>query len=367
MARDNGERTEKPTPKRRRESRRKGQVARSPDLAGFATLLAASMLLPRLFGTVEQRALALISQSEPAMARPSANGALAVMEAGLVDIAQVLLPVLAAFMVIALLANVAQTGLTLAPAAASPQWSRVNPVAGFRKVFSVTSLWNLAKQILKLGIVLVVAYQVVIGAAHQLLVGQPVDLAPVLDFAAGRITGLVRDAAGIGFVLSIADFAFQRRKLNRSLKMTKQEVRDELRQSEGDPLLRRQRRRVQITMSRQRMMAAVAGADMVITNPTHYAVALRYEPAKGSAPRVVAKGVDELALRIRQEAGTHGVPVVEDPPLARAIYGSCPLDAQIPRELYLAVARLLAFVLALPLVVRRSGTVHRRPTTALVA
>jgi len=151
------------------------------------------------------------------------------------------------------------------------------------------------------------------------------------------------------------------------LKMTKQEVKEEHRQAEGDQLVKHQMRRQAYRMSRSRMMAAVITADLVVTNPDHYAVALRYEVGGGRAPRVVAKGADEMAIRIREQAKTHHVPVVEDPPLARAVYAVCDIDEQIPRELYVAVARLLAFVFMLPAIVKSSGTVHHRPTSALVA
>ncbi len=155
--------------------------------------------------------------------------------------------------------------------------------------------------------------------------------------------------------------------MNKQLKMSKQQVKEESRQQDGDPLVKRAIRRKQITMSRNRMMAAVSGADVVVTNPPHYSVAIRYEAGAGLAPVVVAKGAGLVALKIREKATESKVPIVEDPPLARAIYGACDIGSPIPTELYLAVARLLAFVFTLPAMVRASGHVHRRPSTALVA
>jgi flagellar biosynthetic protein FlhB len=149
--------------------------------------------------------------------------------------------------------------------------------------------------------------------------------------------------------------------------MSKREIKDESRQADGDPLVKREVRRKQLRLSRSRMMAAVAGADVVITNPTHYAVALRYQAGRGNAPQVVAKGLDEVALRIRAEATKHSVPIIEDRPLAQAIFAACEIDDYVPKEFYVAVARVLAFVFTLPDVVRSSGTVHRRPTSAMVA
>jgi flagellar biosynthetic protein FlhB len=156
-------------------------------------------------------------------------------------------------------------------------------------------------------------------------------------------------------------------KLNKSLKMTKQSVKEENRQSQGDPAVKGKIRSAQMRLSRSRMMAAVLTADLVIVNPEHYAVALRYEIGARQAPRVGAKGADEMAIRIREQARDHHVSVVEDPPLARAVYAVCEIDDQIPQELFVAVARLLAFVFMLPAIVKSSGAVHHRPTSAPVA
>ena len=200
------------------------------------------------------------------------------------------------------------------------------------------------------------------------LVGsQPVDMAPVITYAGSKILGLVRDISAAGLLLAFGDYAYQRHQLQKSLKMTKQDVKDESKNADGDPLVKGQIRRKMMRMSRARMMAAIAGADVVVVNPTHYAVALKYEPGHGRAPTVVAKGVDDLARRIRDEGRKHKVPVVEDPPVARAIYAACDIDEQIPAEMYVAVARLLAFVFTLPAIVRSAGAVHRRRTSAMVA
>jgi flagellar biosynthesis protein FlhB len=367
MSRRDAERTEKPTPKRKKEARRKGQVAKSPDVSGWLVVLVASMIVPALIHAGETRMVGLWNKAGDVMANPSSAGALSVMGTGFADMFALVLPTVGLMAVVGVLANVAQVGFAFSTEAAKPQFSRVNPVAGFKRLFSSTSAWELVKQVLKLAALVGLAYQAVTHLARQTVMSGAVGLGPVLGVVGPSILGLVRATAAIGLVLAVADWAVKKRKLNKTLKMSKHEIKEEAKQQEGDPVIRRAVRRKMLTMSRMRMMAAVAGADVVITNPTHYAVALRYEPGASLAPRVVAKGADAVAARIREEANRCGVPLVEDPPLARAIYGACDLDAQIPRELFVAVARLLAFVFTLPPLVRKSGATHRRPVSALVA
>jgi flagellar biosynthetic protein FlhB len=301
------------------------------------------------------------------MTAPRVPGALGVLQNGLGDVVALVLPTAGAFAVVAVLADVAQTGGLFSLSAAAPKFDRVNPVAGIKRLVSTNSLWQLVKQSVKIAVLVLLAYKVLIGLGDKLVGTQPVDMSPVIAYAGSTLLGLVRDVAVVGLLLAFGDYAVQRHRHNKSLKMTKREVKEESRQSEGDPLLKRELRRKQFRLSRSRMMAAVSGADVVITNPTHFAVALRYQAGRGHAPQVVAKGSDEVALRIRAEAAKHGVPIIEDRPLAQAIYAACEIDSFVPREFYVAVARVLAFVFTLPDVVKASGKVHQRPTSALVA
>jgi flagellar biosynthetic protein FlhB len=225
----------------------------------------------------------------------------------------------------------------------------------------------LTKTVIKLAVIALFATRDIIGLMHTLMGAQPVAMGPLIDYAGAELLGFVRTLAVIGFLLGLADFAFQRHKLSADLKMTKQEVKDEMRESQGDPRFKGQIRSRQRAMSRLRMMAEVSRADLVITNPTHYAVALKYDRTRSSAPRVVAKGADEVAARIREEATRHGVPIVEDPPLARAVFGACEIQDEIPEALYMAVARLLAYVYALSPALKSMRPIHRRPASALVA
>jgi flagellar biosynthetic protein FlhB len=367
MAGRNEDRTEKPTPKRKREARRKGQVARSPDVSGWLVLLAASLVAPTIFGSAEKRLFNLMGAVANVVGQPTTAGVTRVFDQGLSDVTTIVLPVLGGFAVLGLAANFAQTGLVLTTENLTPKWERINPLKGIKRMASGRTLWELGKQTAKLALLVVVCYGILAGMVRSLITTQPVGLGPILSYTGSKVLLLLRAGAGLGLLIGLADYAFQRKTLQKSLKMTRHEVKEEHRQSEGDPLLRREVRRKMFRLSRSRMMAAVAHADVVVVNPTHFAVALRYEPGRGRAPRVVAKGADELATRIREEARKHSVPVIQDAPVARAIYAACDADEQIPADLYVAVARLLAFVFTLPAPVRASGTVHRRRTSAMVA
>ncbi len=367
MAGNRDDRTEKPTAKRKRDARREGQIAKTPELAGWLSLLAVTEAAPSLLRSATTRIEGVFAQASHVMANPTAPGALAVFESGLGQAVFVTLPILGMVGALALFATVSQVGFVVATKAAAPKLSRLNPIEGLRNLLSPATLWALAKEILKLAVVGLLSYQVISGMVRELVDAQPTGLGPVVTYAAGRILAMVREVAGAGLLIAVGDYAYQRHRIGKNMKMTKQEVKEEARNQEGDPHLKGAIKRKQRQLSRMRMMAAVAGADVVVTNPTHYAVALRYDPDAGQAPRVVAKGADEVARRIREEAHEHAVPVVEDPPLARALYAACDVDALVPHELYVAVARLLAFVFMLPAVVRASGSVHRRPTSAMIA
>ena len=330
-------------------------------------MLAGSVLIPMLFRSASTKLTRLMSSSTSVMANPSPAGALSIMEKGLSDVLALVFPVVAAFAVVGVAANVAQTGLVLSTHALAPKWNRLNPFKGIKNLFSVQSVWSLVKQVLKLLALVGIAYGTISGMEHKLVGSSPAGMGAVVAFTGKRLLSLTREVSVAGLFLAFGDYAWQRRRLNKSLKMTKHQVKEEHKTQEGDAHIKAAIRKKQYRMSRSRMMAAVAGANVVVVNPTHYAVALRYDNERGGAPVVVAKGMDELALRIRDEGKKHKVPVVEDPPLARAVYAACEIDDAIPPELFLAVARLLAFVFSLSPVVKAAGLVHRRPASALVA
>jgi len=258
---------------------------------------------------------------------------------------QMILPFLVLVAVAALLAHVVQTGWLFAPTALQPDLKRLNPLPRIRQLlFSSRTAFELLKALLKL---------VVVGVPIGFAVADELEHLPAL-LGADPLTvatraglGIVRIAAKVGgmlLVIAILDFGFQWWSQERKMRMTHQETKQEHKEGEGDPHLRARRRRIAQEMSMNRMMAQVPKADVVITNPTHYAVALRYDSGRDGAPRVVAKGTELVARRIREEAERHGVPCVENPPLARALHGAVKLGREIPSALYQAVAEVLALV-----------------------
>jgi len=366
MPSDRHEKTEKATPKRKKDARNKGQVARSADLGGWLSLLIATSAMPAVFGLAEKRLVGLEGVVTRVIANPTVPGALAVLGSGLSDAMMIILPIGAVMALLGVSVSVAQVGLNLSGHGITPKFSKLNPVQGLKRVLSKRGLWELAKSLIKMTVIGFLAYRSILGMWHTLVGTQPVAIGPLLTYAGSTLIGFVRTIAIAGFLLGVADYAYQRRKLNSDLKMTKQEVKEESKQREGDPRLKGAIRRKQRSMSRLRMMAEVARADVIITNPTHYAVALKYDRGRSSAPRVVAKGADDVAARIREAATEHGVPILEDPPLARAIFAACEIEDEIPEAMYMAVARLLAFVYALSPALRSARPVHRRPVSALV-
>jgi flagellar biosynthetic protein FlhB len=266
--------------------------------------------------------------------------------AGLIVVA----PLLLGTMVVGVVMNVAQVGFAPSVKLLAPKFSRVSPTKGLKRLLSTTTLWETAKALLKVAVLSVVAYRAVMGIVPVLVDGGHLSAMTTVGIVAARAMSMVRTVALVGLGLAAADYAFQRRKIQGQLRMTKQELKEEARESEGDPHMKQAIRSKQLAMSRNRMMASVAGASVVVVNPTHVSVALRYEATEGP-PRVVAKGADLVAARIREEAIRHGVPIVEDVPLARTLFRACELNDVIPAELYDAVARVLAFIFGL----RRRG------------
>jgi flagellar biosynthetic protein FlhB len=226
-------------------------------------------------------------------------------------------------------------------------------------LFGPHSLWEATKALVKTAVVGLVLWAAVRRIVPLLMTSGSMPLAVVVSTVAGAVVSLVRLGAAAGLVMAAADYTVARRRTNKQLRMTKQEIKEELKHSEGNPTLRSAIRSKQLAISRNRMMAELANADVVVVNPTHVAVALRYDPAKG-APRVIAKGAGAIAAKIREQADEHRIPIVQDVPLARALHRACELGQEVPPDLYTAVARVLAFVMSLKAKGSAAG-VHRPP------
>jgi flagellar biosynthesis protein FlhB len=342
MSGDRSQRTEQQTARRRKENRRKGQVARSATLVSWVSLLIASAVVPRAAAGIAELLADGLLEIGAVAADPEPAVLLAAGRSLCLSVAAALAPVMLAAAAVAVLGNLAQVGFVLTATPLTPKLERLDPIKGIKRLFSAKSLWETGKQVVTISVILALAVPSVSGLANSLL-GSSWALGPALSELGRSIVLLVRIVALVGSLIGVADYGWSRYSLMRDQRMTKEEVRREHRESEGDPHLKAKLQSNRVAMSRNRMLASVGDADVVITNPTHVAVALRYRPALG-APRVVATGVDAMASRIRARASEAGVPMVSSPPLARALHRACRVDDEVPVELFRAVATVLAFV-----------------------
>jgi len=354
------ERTEKATPKRMKELRRDGSLQKSQDLSAWLGLGVAAVMMPMVIGSASRAGQQQLQTVRDVIAHPDAAAATSALSGGLGSMLGTLAPLFGTVVLTAVAATAVQGGIHVSGKALKPKLEQLNAAKGIKRVFSMQSLWQGGKAALKTAAIGMVLYSVVQGLVPMLLGSGMHSLSAILQAASGGVSGLVRTAVIAGLVLAAFDVVVIMRRNRKKTRMTKKEIRDEMKQSEGDPLVKGQIRSRQLAMSRNRMIASVADADVVPVNPTHVAVALRYEPGKG-APRVVAKGKGHVAARIRAKAAELRVPMIEDVPLARALHAACEVGQEVPGHLYVAVAKVLAFVMAL----RRRGAatgVHRAPS-----
>jgi flagellar biosynthetic protein FlhB len=288
---------------------------------------------------------------------PDPAKAMDAMGAGLTHAFTVIVVLASTVMVIGVAAALAQGGFYVATKAVTPKFSKLNPLPGFKRLFGMQTVWEGVKMLVKSLIVGFICYQAIRGLVP--LLGGMVPAGATLEIGADRVTGLVRTVGLTGLLMAGADYAFQRRKVGKQVRMTKHEVKQESKQTDGDPLVKGAIRSRQMAAARNRMMADVPKADVVLVNPTHVAVALVYDPAVG-APKVVAKGAGAVAAKIRAKAEEAGVPLVRDVPLARALHGGCKVGQEIPVELFAAVAQVLAFVISRRTQGQRGGS-HESP------
>jgi flagellar biosynthesis protein FlhB len=337
------ERTEKPTPKKKRESRRDGQIARSPELSGWIAIMAFIVIIPTVIGTAAEAGQRQFANVREVMRAPTSESLVNTLGGALRDLASVLVVPLATFLVVGVVVNVAQVGFLLTGKPLRPKAERINPIKGLKRLFSAKSAIETVKQIARMGVLGFVGWIFISQAAEWAATGEIHPLREIVRQAAVRTMTMMRIVGVAGLVIALLDYAYQRWSTNKQIRMTKQEVKDEFKQQEGNQELKQKLRSKQIAMSRNRMFSMIPQADVIVVNPIHIAVALKYEADKG-APRVVAKGEEWTAERIRMVADQHRIPIVESIPLARALYASCDVDREIPAELYEGVARLLAFV-----------------------
>ena len=350
------ERSQKATPQRMKEVRKKGQLGRSRDLSAWLALAAGAALLPSLAGRTRSVVEGQLRDVSIVAADPSEHRVTALLTDGLSQVVGLLIPLFAVMFVVAIVTQVAQGKVY-------PRFRLkkevFQPNKGIKRLFSKQTLWEAVKTLAKSAAVALVVVAVVQAAIPTLMGSGRLQLPAVLTIARSSVMSVIQAGVAAGLALAFVDLAVTLRRNRKQTRMTLKEVKDESKRTEGDPHVKGAIRSKQRSMSRNRMMAAVADADVVIVNPTHVAVALRYEPGVG-APKVVAKGTDLLAAKIKERAAEHRVPTVSDVTLARALYAAVEVDQEIPDYLFVAVARVLAFVMSLRQRGAASGE-HRSP------
>jgi len=341
------DKTEKATPKRREEARRRGQVAKSTDLNGaivlIAGLLAISLLAPHTVAVASaslREGFANVAHPQELM---SAAGLGALFSATAKSLLLGIAPIAGVCLVAGVLANVAQTRGKPSPQALKPDPKRLNPLTGARNVFGTRMIFEAAKSLAKVGVVGAIVASALIPRLTQLSATVGSNPAALGAMLASMVFALAQRAAFAYLLIGAIDYGYQRWRHERSLRMSKQELREEMKQHSLPAEVKGAMRRRQLQAARARMMAAVPQADVVVVNPTHFAVALKYDGTR-PAPECVAKGQDLIALQIRRLAEEHGVPVIEDRPLARSLHAGIEIGQLVPEELYQAVAQVLAYV-----------------------
>ncbi|MGO1117821.1 flagellar biosynthesis protein FlhB [Rhodovibrionaceae bacterium A322] len=346
---DDSQKTEDPTEKKLKESREKGQVAKSQEVGHWFMLIGFTVIIGVLgsfvAGGLSDKMVIFLEQ--PHLFNLSGDAVRGILVQLVWDVGLIMAAVFGVTVTVALISNIAQVGINVSAESLKPQFSKISPMAGAKRIFGIKGWVEFAKGISKITLV---------GAAAFLVVWPDRDMIGQLaDFSLPQIMGLIQDEAvailiavvSIMTIIAGADYGFQRFQHIKQLRMSRQDIKDEMKQSEGDPLVKARLRQLRMERARRRMMAAVPEADVVITNPTHYAIALKYDPSEMAAPECVAKGIDHLAERIKDIAGENDIPMVENRPLARALYDAVEIDEPIPPEHFKAIAEIISYVFRL--------------------
>ncbi len=340
------DRTEAATPRKRQELRRRGQVAKSQDLSSMVVFLAVVLCLHAVGGAAFDRLRDFMKSSLGGTHEAAMTPGLIFQQSGsaMRMLAVTTGPLLLTAMVVGVLVNMLQTGLLFSTQALQPNFNKLNPLAGAQRFISAKGLVETFKNMAKLFLIGYIVYSTISGAYPALLAGIRQDQMAFMGIIGDLLYRLTIRICMVLLLLAAADYAYQRWSFEKSIRMTKEEVKQETKTTEGNPLIKSRIRARQKQIARRRMMQSVPAADVVITNPTHFAVALKYDQEKMAAPQVVAKGGDHIAARIRQIAEENGVPLVENPPLARSLFRSVEVGQRVPAEFFAAVAEVLAFV-----------------------
>ena len=346
---DDSQKTEDPSSRKLAKGREKGQVAVSQEIKNAVVLLAGTLFLaalaPKLMRDVRDIGFTFIEQ--PNAIPVDFDHMRLVFTRVTLEMGLAMMPVMGLLMFAAIVSSVAQVGFLWSPSKLELDPGKISPMKGLKRMFSTRAVVEFLKGILKLAVVAAVSFGIAVPPLKDVSLFPLYPTGAFLDRLQDEAVLLGVGALSVMIVISALDFAYQKFAFIKQMRMTKQEVKDEHKQSEGDPMIKRRIATLRMERARQRMMAAVPKADVVVTNPTHFAVALMYRMDEMSAPILVAKGVDHLAMRIRTLAEEHDIPIVENPPLARALYATVELDQEVPPEHYKAVAEVIGYVMRL--------------------
>ena len=346
---DDSQKTEEPTAKRLSEARARGQVPNSREVVTWLILFSIAVIVAMVSPMImrEMADLLVIFVESPHAILFTRAELYALFVAALQKIFAILMIPLLIFVLVAIGASLAQNGIVFSPKAIEPKFSKINPLEGVKRLVSGRQFVETLKGVFKIILVGVIGVFALLPELNRLDVLPSLSVFDLLDEIYFLVLKVLIGALAFLLVVAIADVFFQRYQHIKKLRMTKQEIKEEFKNQEGDPQIKAKLRQLRMEKARQRMMQAVPKADVVITNPTHYAVALSYEPAEMEAPIVLAKGQDEIAFRIRAIAKAHDIELVSNPPLARALYSSAEIDQEIPVEHFRAVAEVISYVFAL--------------------
>lgn len=346
MPGDAGDKTEAPTPRRREESRSKGQIARSQDLSSSILLLGGMICLrwfgPHLIETLTGALRHHISMTD-------------VPDATQIDVIPIMMsltaavlgavgPIMVGLLIVALISHLIQVGFVFTTDPLAPNLNKLNPINGFQRLFSMRTIVQLGMNMLKLTFVCLVGYSVIESRLGKIFLAMEVGGWAQLALVAQIVYEIGLILAVVLFVLALIDYIWQRWRHEQDIKMTKEEVKEELRRMEGDPVIKQRRRKMQLAAALQHIRKNVPKADVVVTNPTELAIAIKYDSDNMAAPRVIAKGQDYLAAKIREIAAKYGIPIIERKPLAQALFKTVEVGQEVPEQFYKAIAEILAYV-----------------------
>lgn len=344
------EKTEQATPRKLQKSREEGQVAKSTEISNFVVFGAGMMILLMSKGIIGDQlsdlSISIFANLNELEIKVNLLQIYAIK--GLYYFLVATFPFFTGIFMVTLAANILQVGFKITPKALRPKFSKLNPIKGLKKVFfSSQSFVETFKSILKFALISWIVYFILADIIKEATKLADYSILDIVAYMSSTAYSLIIKLALVYAVIAIFDFIYQKYKFKKDMMMTKQEVKDEHKQTEGNPEIKGRIKSLQVEMARKRMMKELPTADVIITNPTHFAIALKYDPMKSNAPRVLAKGIDSLALKIKEIAKEHNIYIYEDKPLARLLYKHCEVGEEIPAELFEAVAKVLAFVYGL--------------------